>query len=64
MKQSDVNQLIDALKPIFATKDDFKKFETKQDDMDIKLDAFLGQILHAREAQELQQGTITEHSDE
>lgn len=75
MKQTDIEKLINAMKSVFPTKDEMSqqfadvetkvhKLDAKQDNMDIKLDAFLGQILDAREAQEIQQATITEHSDE
>ncbi len=75
MKQIDIDKLIQAMKSVFATKDEIDqrftdldikitKLDAKQDNMDIKLDGFLGEILASREEQTFQSETIDNHTDE
>lgn len=63
------------MKAVFATKDEMdhrftnleQKVNTldfKQEDMDIKLDAFLDEILDSRNEQKLQSATISDHADQ
>lgn len=71
MKPTDIDKLIQAMKAVFVTKDDIKgleqrlnKLDAKQEFMDMKLDAFLGEIQDARDEQTILSEKSKDHTDQ
>jgi hypothetical protein len=57
---ADINWLIDSMKLVFPTRDETI---TKLDEVNTKLDTFVGDIKGYREEQELNSAKLTNHDD-